>query len=82
MSKDVSITDLIAEARTSAEVFGEKTLYGRMFIALENARITLDYDRDYIKRLEAKVDALEAVTVPPEDEYEDLRAWMTGESND
>jgi hypothetical protein len=72
MSKDISITDLIAEARPSAEVFGSKTLYGRMFIALENARTTLDYDRDYIKMLEAKVDALEAVTVPTENEREAL----------
>jgi hypothetical protein len=72
MSKDISITDLIAEARPSAEVFGSKTLYGRMFIALENARTTLDYDRDYIKMLKAKVDALEAVTVPTENERERL----------
>ena len=72
MSKDVSITDLIARMRHDFEpsnLFANASLEVVMSTAadaLENNQNTLNYDRDYIKRLEAKISALEAVTVPTE----------------
>ena len=78
---DVPTTDLIARARKAEQrahwyATGEEKLFGALADALENANTTLDYDRDYIKSLEAKIVALEAVTVPAENYQEKMaRLW-------
>jgi len=64
---EVSITDLIKDARGWISGLNVDTPTGRELIAeladaLENSKTTLDYDRDYINGLEAKIVALEAVT--------------------
>ena len=76
---DVSITaDLIARARKAEQrahwyKTGEEKLFGALADALENSKTTLDYDRDYIKSLELKIAALEAV--PVETQIQD-KPWL------
>jgi len=76
MSKDVSITDLIAEARKAKYAITEVTdskiashvggIIESLCLRLQGTSTTLDFDFRYIKQLEAKIAALEAVTVPTE----------------
>ena len=76
---DVYNADLIARLRHEFEPSNQfakaalETVAGVAADALESAKTTLDYDRDYIKSLELKIAALEAV--PVETQIQD-KPWL------